>query len=817
MLLITRRFANPFTTRWLVVCISGRVIVELAVITLLGLLYVMSFPIKNVEGARGGLEFHLFDTDVRLDALEHERLSGVVLPIAIGLRRYNHIPTWNPYIGVGEPTINNPFNYLFNPFASVPVLLFGGITGTKLAMILALLFAGYNMWLLARVVGISTVGRVTVGALYMMSGGIASKFHAGHFQLGLSLAWMPLVFAGLWWTLHSPDRRAPVLTAGAFALLFFSGNIYYTLHALICSGVIVAFHAIDRDSRFALRTDRLRRVARAGVFAFGLAALQFMPIWTVRDFIGGHPGDPRLNSRYDLGQALANFTFPWPNWTILQDPNYKMLVGVDYAYVGPAALLLIVGAAALLLARPTVRTQAKSSIAWIALVLALVMIVWGAGQTPIIQYLYANVPRLAEFRFVGRAHAVAALWLLVLAGLSIDVLWRAANQQTALNDGKRLIRAMALGGLVWLLFTVYSSQNEAGRAALVLYDYRLKEALDVHSFTSFTGAALGLFALVFAALVGDALLFILGSLRPSRQRDSRYSNFSARLFRLLVLGGVLLALADVMQVNSRLFVFNHRIADFRELYPYLWEMDTTTPFPAIHEPHSPFAFSAYEAEIRNWGLDEGWTPNAPAGIFSSEQASLRDVPRWAIVWNEPGGRLQAEQFVEAYGYEARLCTSTEIAHFLSEECNVDALGTAVLYELPDALPYAFIVEAQLLETRPETVRLETISPARVLSHQQDTITIRAALPSGESSTYYLVVQETHFPGWQALVDGAPVQTDSIGRFIGIPLLPGEHIYVLRYEPPGLATGIVIFVVTLVAIGFYLRREEPLPEVKMQAP
>ncbi len=768
---------------------------ELAVITLLAILYLSLFPLKNVNEITN-LHIHLFDVNVRLDGLEHERLSGVLLPIEIGLRRYGHIPTWNPYMGIGEPTINNPFNYLFNLPASVPVILFGGVSGTKLAIILALLFAGYNMWVLMRIIGIGAVGRVTVGALYMMSGGIAGKFHAGHFQLGLSLTWMPLVFAGLWWTLRSTDHRAPVLMAVAFALLFFAGNIYYTLHTLVCAAVMVAFHMFDGHQ---MRL-RLRRVMAGGLFAFGLAALQFIPVWSIQGYIGGHPGDPTLESRYDLGQALTNFTFPWPNWIILEDRYYKMITGVDYAYIGPAAFLFIAAGAAWLFTRHSPYRISNRMIAWIALVLAVGMTTWGAGQTPMVQYLYANIPRLAEFRFVGRAHAVAALWLLVLAGFSVDMLWNAVCIH---GQRRRSIRAMLTGGLVWLLFLAYSFQSDSGRAAFVFYNYPIKGALDNHRFLTFNAAAQGFFVLTFIALVVDTALWVVGWLLFGKPRISR-EILGKRMLQLLAWGVIFLALADVMLVNSRLLVFNRRIADFSALYPYIREHETGAPFPAINEPHSPFAFAAYEMEIRNWGLDEGWNPMTPPSIIPFDEGTFSDIPRWALVWNEEGSRLSAQQYVESFGHEERLCTSTEIEAYLSERCNLDTPGAAILYEQSDVLPYAFVVAADRVLTAPETIGQATVNEAEVVSHRQDTIIIRASTPTNESA-HYLVVQETHFPGWQVLEDEVPVETVSIGPFIGIEMQSGEHVYTLRFVPPGLATGVVVFLATLVGIILYVRR------------
>ncbi|MFN8371978.1 MAG: hypothetical protein U0694_03760 [Anaerolineae bacterium] len=49
----------------------------------------------------------------------------------------------------------------------------------------------------------------------------------------------------------------------------------------------------------------------------------------------------------------------------------------------------------------------------------------------------------------------------------------------------------------------------------------------------------------------------------------------------------------------------------------------------------------------------------------------------------------------------------------------------------------------------------------------------------------------------------PVQPISIHIYVGIPMLPGEHTYTLRYQPPGLAAGVVVFGITLACLGFYL--------------
>jgi hypothetical protein len=389
----------------------------------------------------------------------------------------------------------------------------------------------------------------------------------------------------------------------------------------------------------------------------------------------------------------------------------------------------------------------------------------------------------------------------------VDVLWKSIREMsTGLNSRNRLVAAMFVGGLVWALLLFYSFQNDSGRAAMVLYDYRLKAELDNHRYTTFVEAALGLFVLAFISLIAETVLTPVVSLfRRAGDWWGLVQIYGGRMLQLLALGVTFLMLADVMQVNSTLYVFNRRLADFSELYPYVQERDTDAPFPAINEPHSPFAFSAYVAGIRNWGLDEGWVPEAPPGIIPEDGEQLRDMPRWALVWNEPGGREQAEQYVQSYGYEQRLCTSTQIEAFVAETCNLDVIGTVVLYELAGALPYAFVATAAQLADQPSTVRQTTVFPAVVLAHRMDSIAIRAEAPEVSSGDDYLVVLETNFPGWRATVDGERVNTVSVGRFIGVPLSPGSHRITLEYEPPGLAAGIILFVITAIAMGLYLRR------------
>jgi hypothetical protein len=780
--------------------VSRPVVIELLIITLLGLLYFSLFlPLAQ---------------DLSFIGTEHERLAGIVLAAKIGLNNYGHLPNWNPYIGIGEPFWNDAFNYLLNPVSSLPLLLMDGVTGSKVSFCLTLLIAGYNMWAFGYALGVGSLARVTMGALYMMSGGIAGKFYPGHFQLGLSLAWVPLVFATLWWTLHSRDRRAPVCLAIAFALLFFAGNIYYTLHTLLSCFVIVVFHLF---SGWRLRWDRVRRLILGGVFAFGLAALQFMPIWSVQDSIaGGHGSDLDLHDRYSFDQAVINMTTPFEDWRKYESSMYGLFPGVDYNYVGSLTTIPVAAAGAVLLFgwwMPR-RFQLKLRAALIALILAVIMLIWGTGQSALLQYLYANVSLLAEFRYIGRALAITGLWWIVLGGLSIDFLWKMSADlfRTPLAfesyDRVRLMRAAVLGIAVWLAVIAKGLQN----AVVPLPpNPSLITTIDFYRLVSGTyrdqNAPLW-WQFVVEAAIADTILLFFERLLPTgkhlaAQHEVGWRAFGTRLSRIAILAVVTAAIANMMQVNSHVFLFGERVVEFKPLYDYVREHDPSTPIPAVNEPDTQeTAFESYYNEVRQWGLDEGWhPPPLPNFIVSGE---LLDLPRWAIGLNSFDNAVQ--------GYQIKACISTTAAARRPGDCTYSGRFDAALYYLPQALPYAFVAPAGMLINHADRLTGQKVGQVAYIIHQQDTIFIDAQT-TGTGSPEYLVVQETNFPGWLAFIDGAAVETVSFDRFIGIRMLPGLHTYTLRYQPPGLATGLVIFLVTIVGIGLHLGKRTPKRTVR----
>jgi hypothetical protein len=331
---------------------------------------------------------------------------------------------------------------------------------------------------------------------------------------------------------------------------------------------------------------------------------------------------------------------------------------------------------------------------------------------------------------------------------------------------------------------------------------------------------MGLWLFILAAIGLDAVLLVAGRFVPVRWRriispeNVSWRDYGTRLLRIGILALVMSGLNDIMIVNSKLYKVETPTTSFTPLYPDIRKNDSD-PFPAVNLPHSPVAFEMYEAEMRNWGLNEGWIPTSLPGVFSWEAGTITDLPRWAIVSNAYGGASQdfAQRFVDSSGFQEFQCYALEIAP--GDPCEMNGGNAAVLYEREDVLPYTFIVPADALLNLPSKLHADNVYPARVIAHRQDSITIQGATPPVQGD-YYLVVEEANYPGWRVTADGVPLETmtvqtyphtpDGDRGFIGVLMPVGEHTYNLWFEPPGFLLGIVVTLVTVIGIGWYLTRK-----------
>jgi len=143
---------------------------------------------------------------------------------------------------------------------------------------------------------------------------------------------------------------------------------------------------------------------------------------------------------------------------------------------------------------------------------------------------------------------------------------------------------------------------------------------------------------------------------------------------------------------------------------------------------------------------------------------------WRITWS--GG---AACLLENPARPSRFALLGEARAVASES----ALGQAMRSEAP--LPVAVLAPPSVipppLAAAPRDVAIESWSPGAV------------ALRATTRSPALLLVRQSWAPGWDARVDGAPVETyRAAGPWFVVPVPAGAHAVTLRYRTPGFGAG-----------------------------
>jgi hypothetical protein len=407
--------------------------------------------------------FNYFDPKLEVEGTESEWLTNSAQLASQSLREQGTISLWQPWLNYGEPAIDNPFSFILNPISSVPSMIMGANNGIKLSIILYIIFAGLGGWLLGYVLGFGSLARLLLALLLIGKGNMASMLTAGLFQLGTTQAYLPWITAAALAVLRVKRQRWPViLLVIVFTLLFWAGNIYYTLPALVIVVLLTLTHTFtlrhdESRWRLGIDTEPLRRILVAGVLIVGLAAISLFPIWINQGYIGGHPNETGAGTVADLGTVISRFFNG--DTQGLTEPDIELY----YSFVLPIwfAILIFIVIPPIY---PALHRPANGRSNWRVWSVGLVMIVfftlWGSGVNPIVGWLYEHVQLLGQWRFVGRMLAVSSFWIAVVVAMRVDGLWRAIVSWYQPNLGHWLhlrLSTRTLATLVAALLIVIST------------------------------------------------------------------------------------------------------------------------------------------------------------------------------------------------------------------------------------------------------------------------------------------------------------------------------------------------------------------------
>jgi hypothetical protein len=119
--------------------------------------------------------------------------------------------------------------------------------------------------------------------------------------------------------------------------------------------------------------------------------------------------------------------------------------------------------------------------------------------------------------------------------------------------------------------------------------------------------------------------------------------------------------------------------------------------------------------------------------------------------------------------------------------------TTVLLERPDAPGDGSVAALSVLDGAP----IGRDERAEIVRYEPDQAVVRVQAQEPR----YLVVSDSYFPGWQAWVDGRPVDIERANYlFRAVLIPPGEHLVEWRYQPVSLLVGAVVSAGALVVMA-----------------
>lgn len=369
-----------------------------------------------------GREFLDFSPTMRIHGVELEWVTSPMAWATQVWQQDGYIPRWTPYISSGQPTVDHGHSMLFNPVVSVPSLILGVNSGTKLSILLFLIVGGTGGLALGYRLGWGLPARVLLAGLLIARGSTIATFGLGYPQTAAQQMYFPWVLTGIVGLARGDHARICVaIVAISLSQIMLSGNIYHILPATVMAAVLVILFAVRFRPRFHIDGLLIRRALLAAIFAAGLMAVVALSTLLLYPFVRGRM-DFTPEQTQEFGAALQQFVVP----------DVLMPNGVEennrYVYVAPwwfvVALFAFLPPIPRLLYRS--RTWWIDSRLWIFLVVGFVFFAaMGVGVNPISTWLWNTIDLLRQWRFLERMLGVAGFLLAVLICLRFDGLWYA--------------------------------------------------------------------------------------------------------------------------------------------------------------------------------------------------------------------------------------------------------------------------------------------------------------------------------------------------------------------------------------------------------
>jgi hypothetical protein len=726
-------------------------------------------------------------------------LTSVFLPrflyVAEHVNTWGRAPSWDALGFGGRPLVGNP-----QAGGSYPPLWLawkarspGGLGWLTAAH---LVWAGLGVYALTRVLGFGRSAATLAGVCYEAAPYLIAHTFEGHYPHVWAACWYPWAF----WALTIGLRGSPVGLLAlpvALAATFLTGHPQEWYYLVVVMTVWVGFEAW-RVARESGRREAWRPltfwVAAVGL-SVGLCAVDMVPQLAA----GGsslkagaasltHANRYRVHSS-NLMQLLSPFSLGGPQDYRGEDNYWETVLSIGLAPLALAALGLFGHPE-----RATVRR-------WGVLVAATVVFA-GGRALGLYSVMYAILPGMNRFRVPARTLFLASLGASVLAGAGVDRILRAAVEPATWPRARRRLLA-GLGVVAAALIAARATHwlGACGTSRELVALWRAAAEPAVWWAVAGTSALVWLGRSPRGAMRAAIGLGVVAAVELAIQAQS-----------LIVCAPASAFLGDdpagrAIRADRGDLATPARIATFGTVYP-----DLNAAALGFEKTNVNDGFQLQHAADLYQRLYPLLDPARPKGPT--------DGPMDTVVEERRGRVGQAVLDLMAVDYLVS-DRALPLPNFEPLATGSDGLS---VWKNRSALPRAYVTPRAVVVAKTKVrhaPRVDDLTPrdgvlmardplAGTGPNRQPFTTAEWSSPDPDEAVVrvttaapgLLVVASTWMPGWTATVDGRPAQVERGNHWQQVVALPeaGAHEVVLRYVPPGLATGTFVSAAAFVAWG-----------------
>jgi len=770
------------------------------------------------------------------------------------------LPLWTPYVSAGMPFLADVSNQLFYPLNLV--FAFFSSTLEALSWFVALhdlLAMGAFYWL-CRATGLSRGVSVWGGMAYGLSGYVLSITDNVNFLP--AVAWVPAALAAHSAALSRKSYALSGVTALCISAMVLAGD---PMNAVLLCGVLLllSFDAAANERRVrgtprltALRLPLVQLGLSIALVAM-ICAVQILPTMELTQVTARHSG-------LMYGEA-SKWSFPFVRLIELIQPFFFATNFPTFDFFGAALYprmsepwvnSVYLGTFTLLLAGIGAVAGFRRALVWILVLVPALLMSFGANA-PYHQALFENLPFFATQRYPEKFLFWATLAVCMLAARGAQLVLDLPTQAIHLRVPPKLLLKAAVSVAIPVLAIwvfVYLPANawiwEQSHLSPHIWSMRLPvtpthiEVLVLHTL------------IVFVLLAG--LLWV----RPTARRPYIVTLLVISIADLAWVhyGVVPTVPSGLLASQDKPYVLQQVVSRERTEGDYRVYFDVRSPGADINYTQGELAAEAtralgvdkldrgyvhvYAALFRrdrlqmNGGIDSGvqylngrMSPLQPEQHLLLENYLLRRDPgrlmmlsnvRYVVTSMNPANQLwSGKDFVLQHTDRERNLRIFEVADYLPRALIVpDAITGGAGFDSALSAMATVVSPRQTLVVSAGGELLENLPHGAAIAAQ----TVNLSRPSPEHFALsginpyehaYLLVNESYFDGWTAILDGAPADLLKVnGRFMAVALGPGRFEATLQYRSTYLVSGTAISVAGLVVCAWLLAGS-PLPGQRLR--